>query len=134
MITLKRILKFGLVGTSGVIVGLGVITLSVEVLKINPRYAWYISTFFATLNNFLLNNYYTWSERKAKKTKEFSQKISIYYIFTVISIGINYFIYNFFLNQGFHYFIALSVAIIICAIFNFALNELVVWRKKPTDN
>jgi len=134
MIILKRILKFGLVGASGVIVGLGVITLSVEVLKINPRYAWFISTFFATLNNFLLNNYYTWSERKAKKTKEFSQKISIYYIFTAISIGINYFIYNFFLNQGFHYFIALGVAIIICAIFNFALNELVVWRKKPTDN
>jgi len=134
MIILKRILKFGLVGASGVIVGLGIITLSVEVLKINPRYAWFISTFFATLNNFLLNNYFTWSERRTKETKEFSKKITVYYIFTAFSIGLNYLIYNIVLNQGFNYFIALSTAIIICAIFNFALNELVVWRKRPADS
>lgn len=131
---IKRIFKFGLVGASGVVVGLGVITLCVEVLKINPRYAWYISTFFATLNNFLLNNYYTWSERKATRTKEFSQKITLYYIFSIISIALNYLIYNILLNKGFHYFVAIGVTIVICAVLNFALNELIVWRKRTNNN
>ena len=126
---IKRIFKFGLVGITGVIVGLGIIILSVEVLRINPRYAWYFSTFFAILNNFLLNNYYTWSERRTKRIKESSQKITLYYLFSIFSIGLNYLIYNFLLSRGFHYFVALSIAIIICAIFNFILNELVVWRK-----
>ena len=131
---IRRVFKFGLVGISGVIVGLVVITLCVEILKINPRYAWYISTFFATLNNFIFNNYYTWKERKAKKTKEFTKKITFYYIFSILSIALNYLIYNVLLNQDFHYFIALGIAIIICAIVNFILNELFIWPKKKISD
>ena len=112
------------------LIGLAVITLSVEILKINPRIAWFISTFFATLNNFLLHNYFTWSERRARRTKELTKKMALYYIFAVISIGLNYLIYTLLLNQELHYFLSLSIAIIICAIFNFILNELVVWPKK----
>lgn len=129
--SIRRFIKFGLVGISGVIVGLGIITICVEILKISPRHAWYISTFFATLNNFLLNNYFTWSDRKAREVKEFSQKIGLYYLLAAISIALNYIIYNFLLNKDLHYFIALGIAIAICAVINFALNELIVWRKKP---
>lgn len=127
---IKRLFKFGLVGISGVIIGLSVISFCVEVLKINPQSAWYISTFFAALNNFLLHNYYTWSERRAKRLKEFPQKITLYYIFSVLSIALNYLIYNILLNKDLHYFIAIGIAIIICAIINFILNELIIWPKK----
>ena len=130
---IKRVFKYGLVGISGVIVGLGIITISVEILKINPRHAWYISTFFAILNNFLLNNYFTWSDRKAIKAKEFSQKMGLYYFFTAVSLALNYVIYNFLLNKNIHYLIALGTAIAVCAFVNFALNELIVWRKRTNS-
>lgn len=131
---IKRIFKYGLVGISGAVIGLGIITICVEILKISPRHAWYISTFLAVLSNFLLNNYYTWSDRKAREAKEFSQKIGLYFLFTSISLVLNYLIYNFLLNKGLHYLIALVIAIAICAVINFSLNGLIVWRKRPADS
>ena len=130
---IKRVFKFGLVGLSGVVIGLSIITFCVEVFNINPRTAWYISTFFATLNNFFLHNYYTWKERKATGSKQFSQKISLYYFFAILSTILNYFLYNIFLDYGFHYFLSLSISIIICAVLNFAINELFVWPRKKSS-
>ena len=129
----KRIFKFGLVGLSGVVIGLAIITLCVEAFKINPRTAWYVSTFFATLNNFFWHNYFTWKERKATGSKDLGKKMFFYYLFAAVSIFLNYFIYNFFLDYGFHYFISLGISIIICAVFNFIINELFVWPKRKIN-
>jgi len=126
---IKRIFKYGLVGLSGVAVAMAIITLCVEVFKMNPRTAWYVAAFFTILNNFILNNYYTWSERKVKKQKEIVKKIVLYYIFMTLTVALNYFVYNILLNRGFHYLISITLTILICASLNFLVNELVVWSE-----
>ncbi|MFA5070499.1 MAG: GtrA family protein [Patescibacteria group bacterium] len=134
-----KVIKFGLVGLVGVVVGFAVITAEVEWFHINPRLAWYFSTFLALLSNFFLNNFWTWSERSVKKLGEFTKKIIFYYLMTALTVALNFFIYNVLLNYGWHYLLALGIAIIICAALNFAVYELIIWptslsSQKNTEN
>ncbi len=58
-----RLLRFGVVGASGVLVNLGLLTLLVEVLRWHYLAAAALSIEASVLSNYLLNRSWTWADR-----------------------------------------------------------------------
>jgi dolichol-phosphate mannosyltransferase len=125
-----RIVKFAIVGGSGVLVNMGILYLLTELFHIK----YFLSSIFAIelsiISNFLLNDLWTWSERKKKK---FYRRLIQYHI----SAGITAFLANWlllvFLTEviGIYYMISNLIGIGVGMLSNFILNDL--WTFRQTD-
>jgi dolichol-phosphate mannosyltransferase len=122
-----KILKFGIVGGSGVVVNMGLLYILTTYFNIDYK----ISSFFAIetsiITNFLLNNYWTWQDQSEKK---FSVKIMQYHI----SVGIAAILANWlllvFLTEvvGIYYMISNLIGIAVGTALNFVINDLWTFR------
>jgi dolichol-phosphate mannosyltransferase len=123
-----RILKFSVVGAAGVLINMGLLYLLTEFFHI----VYIISSIFAIelsiICNFLLNDIWTWSERKKKR---FSRRFIQYHI----SAGITAFLANWllliFLTEvvGIYYLISNLSGIGVGMLSNFILNDLWTFRQ-----
>ena len=126
----KRFTKFAIVGTAGLGIGLATIYLSVEYLKIAKTYAWFISTAVTILFNFILNNLFTWRDRKSEEVKKTSKRLGLYYIFNTISVVVNYAVYRIFLGFDVFYILAALAGVVVATGLNFFWADRFVWRAK----
>jgi len=125
-----RIIKFTVVGGIGVLVNMGILYLLTE--QFNIKY--FLSSIFAIelsiISNFLLNDFWTWSEREKKK---FSRRFIQYHI----TAGLTAFLANWlllvFLTEviGIYYMISNLIGIGVGMLSNFILNDL--WTFRQTD-
>lgn len=67
---MRRFAKFGAVGASGVVVNAGLLFLFTERIGLDYRIASLIAIESAICSNFLLNNYWTWKDRKTTRASE----------------------------------------------------------------
>lgn len=126
-----RFVKFALVGASGVVVNLGIAAIAKELGGLNEKISIAFGIGISILTNFLLNNYFTWRDLRAKSPKQWAGKVLMYYagsgIGAAIQIGVSFAAIDF---LGTHYLIA-DIAGILCAmLFNFFFSNFVVWRAK----
>ena len=85
-----RLIKFGIVGGSGVIVNQGVfMLLSLTTLGVATRSP--IAIFTAMTSNFLLNNFWTWNDRSTSRKRDFSLR----YLKFFISSGATALLFNY---------------------------------------
>lgn len=128
-ILIRRGLKFSIVGLSGVLVGLVTLYILVEFFHFNKYVAWFPAAFLSILNNFIWNNLFTWSEQKARG-REFFRKMTLFYILTFISLGLNYSVYYLLLGINLYYLYAALAGIVSATGLNFVFSNSIIWRVK----
>ena len=129
-----RLLKFGTVGSSGVVVNLAVLFVSREYLlawvtpdKLRLDLALGLAILFATVNNFTWNRLWTWRDRsRAPGGRLFTQFIQ-YASACWIGILLQ-FLLSRWLATHIHYLLASLAAIAASSIFNFLLNDRWTFR------
>lgn len=124
-----KMLKFAIVGGSGVVVNMGVLYLLTHYAKINYKISSVFAIELSIITNFLLNNYWTW---KHQQEKNFWLKMMQYHI----SVGFTAILANWlllvFLTEvvGIYYMISNLIGIAVGMMLNFVVNDLWTFRGK----
>lgn len=124
-----RILKFSIVGLSGIFVNMGALYLLSAYFHIYYIFSSIIAIEASIVSNFFLNSLWTWSDREKKS---FSQQFIQYHI----SVGITAILINWllliFLTEilGIYYLISNLIGIGAGTLFNFIINDTWTFEKK----
>jgi len=127
-----RILKFGIVGTSGVFVNQGIFILCTRQFNIDYRISSLIAIQTAITSNFLLNYFWTWNDRRLKRN---SNVFSAFLKFNASSF-ITAFVFNWitlvFLTEILHIqdWISNLAGISVAAAVNFCVSNFWVFKTK----
>lgn len=65
-----RIIKFGIIGSSGIIVNQSILYLFVEYVKLDYRISSIIAIECSIISNFFFNSIWTWGDRRVTRFKE----------------------------------------------------------------
>ncbi len=131
---MSKIIKFGLVGISGVGVNQGILWLLVEQVSLDYKIASIIAIECAIISNFMLNNLWTWQEIRCKSWGQYGTRLLKFNL----SSGITALLFNWLtlilLTEyvGIHYLIANIMGIVCAAFFNFIISHY--WTFQPKDN
>lgn len=118
-----RVIKFSIVGGIGVLVNMGILYIFTEYFHI----IYLISSLFAIelsiISNFILNDFWTWGERKKKK---FYQRLIQYHITAGITAFLANWLLLIFLTEvlDIYYLISNLIGIGIGMLSNFILNDI----------
>lgn len=134
----KTVVKFGLVGSIGTLVDFFFYKLLINYFALNPASAKGFSTEFAIINNFMLNNYWTFRYRKTKT--RFWTKLGIFNLVSLGGLIMGVLIVKFLhltYGDGFITVLGRPIAynnfyffatIPFVMTWNFTVNHLVTWR------
>lgn len=129
-----RFLKFGVVGTSGIVVNQGVLYLAQEhlfhVVQDPAQLDWVglnlslgLAIFFATLNNFFWNRLWTWADRVQSQHRSWLVQFGQYTLSCGVSIALQVLFTNL-LAPHVYYLYANLVSIVVTSVLNFLLNDI----------
>lgn len=127
-----RILKFSVVGVSGVLVNMGILFILTEYFHILYLISSIIAIEMSIISNFLLNDIWTWRDRTKKK---FIYRFVQYHI----SVGITAVLVNwgilFILTEVFdvYYLISNLIGIGVGTLSNYIINDLWTFRTKKVE-
>jgi len=125
----SRILKFSLVGASGVVVNMGLLYVLTELALLHYMFSSIVAIETSIMSNFLLNNLWTWRDRK---TDAFLYRLLKYHL----SAGFTGILANWLLLFvftevfGVYYLISNIIGIGFGMTWNFLLNDLWTFRAK----
>jgi dolichol-phosphate mannosyltransferase len=126
----SRLWKFLLVGASGVLVNMAVFWLFVHPLSVHVLYAGVVAGLVSTFTNFLLNNRFTWADRRAGSVGAFAQRLGKYYTAT----GGGYIVYLGLLwgltHMGLAKMLANLVAVGLGGLFNYVMHNVWTWSDR----
>lgn len=136
----KTLVKFSLVGVVGTLVDFFFYKMFINYLSLNPATAKGFSTEIAILNNFVMNNYWTFRYRKTKTN--IWQKLGIFNLVSLGGLVIGVLIVKFlhinygdgFINlfgrpiayNNFYFFATIPPVML----WNFTVNHLITWRNQ----
>ena len=124
----QRIVKFGLVGATGVLVNSAVLYAGHTLLGLPLLLASAIAVEVAVVNNFTLNNLWTFGQRSFK----FGRLVQFNLVSLggmAITTGVLVGLVNLY---AIHYLIANLIAIGLATTWNYVLNSLWTWRSAPS--
>ncbi len=126
----SRLWKFLLVGASGVGVNMGTFWLLVGPLRAYYLHAGIVAGLVSTFTNFLLNNAYTWADRRDGALTTFLQRMGKYYMAT----WLGYLVYLGFLwgltRLGLLPMVSNFLAIGLGGLLNFVVHNFWTWRQR----
>lgn len=130
---LIRFLKFIGVGLSGIVVNQGVLTLVTLFTNWNKNIAVIPGIEVSIISNFLLNDYFTFADRRTGKRKSFIGRILKFNLVCLAGAGINLGIYSLILGlSGVDNLavrlIANLIGIIVAFVWNYILSLVWTWR------
>ena len=122
---LSKLLKFGIVGCSGMIIDFGTTYLCKEILKINKFISNGIGFILAATSNYFLNRNWTFNSQSEDIGTQYVQ----FMIVSAIGIGINS-IVLYILNEKlkWNFYFSKLIAIAITTIWNFFANLLFTFK------
>lgn len=124
-----RFYKFCIVGSTGVVVNLGIIYSLVEYAHFGYTLAWVYAVLASIASNFYLHSIFTYSDhRLVGRTVTFT-KFSQFLFSSLVAIIVNYSIYRGLMLAGVEYLVADLLGIIAGTGINFALAQNLVWKK-----
>ncbi len=129
LVTTPRILKFGLVGLSGVLVNMGVLYFLTEELSVYYLVSSVIAIECSIVSNFALNNLWTWRDREAGRL--FHRAIRYH-----VAAGLTAFLVNWLLLllltevAGINYLVSNAIGIGCGIVSNFLLNDLWTFKSR----
>lgn len=127
----KRMAKFGFVGLSGVLVNVGFLYLFTEYVGLYYITASVVAIELSILNNFLLNDYWTFRLRNEvdsfthNRLQRFFSFQCISFVGVIINIGILYTLTEIF---GIYYLVSNLIGILIVFFWNYLINSHVTWK------
>jgi dolichol-phosphate mannosyltransferase len=124
----ERIIKFGLVGLSGVVVNTVILGVLTELAQLNYKWSSLIAIQIAIISNFIFNDKWTFVDRKKQSlTKRFLSFESISIIGAVINWALLIACTEL---LGIHYLISNLIGILIAFIWNYIANNKLTWNNK----
>jgi len=125
-----RFVRFGAVGFSGTVVNLGVLYLGQEILfasmtpdSLRLNVSLSLAIFCATVNNFIWNRAWTWSDRVEARHKHIIVQLGQYFVASWFSIVLQ-FVMTRVLAIYIHYMVANVLAIVAAAVVGYLINDL----------
>ena len=126
----ENVIKFGIVGISGIVVNLGVLYLLVQYLQTNDLLASGIAIELSILNNFIWNDLWTFHAVENRKYSNRWYRLAAFNVVSaggvVINLGIFYLLTRWF---AVYYLLAQFVGILIAFTWNFLINRNLTWKK-----
>ncbi len=124
------LIKFGIVGSSGIIVNNGILWLLVEHFDAAVTFASPAAIAVAVFNNFTWNNIFTWHERRDNYRYSYFHRLWKYYLSNSIGALINYGVLNaLFYLFDVNYIIANLAGIFLGMVSNFVLSDKWVFKE-----
>jgi len=125
----KRFLRFCAVGASGVLVNEGILWLLTEGFGLFYLYAAIVSIEASIISNFILNNRWTFSDRRVANGSAFT-RFSKYNLTCLIGVGLNLSILWLLTEiSGMHYLISNLFGIAVAVIWNYSASVRWVWMR-----
>ncbi|MBN2280431.1 MAG: GtrA family protein [Candidatus Marinimicrobia bacterium] len=118
--------KFSLVGIFGILINQGCLMVLYQCLHIDLKYASLAAIELSIIFNFLLNNFWTWSQ--GLSTGLF-QRFMKYHLVTIVSGSLNYAVLLLLTTAGVNYFPANLLGIGLGMMINFTLNHNWTFKK-----
>ncbi len=126
---LLRFIKFGLVGTSGIFVNMGLLWLLVESTGLMYLIAAAISIETSIISNFLLNNFFTFGDRRSTTFKSTLACLLKFNITSLAGLTINMSILWLLTDViGIYYLISNLCGIAAAALWNYVLSTGWTWK------
>lgn len=127
-----RFIKFCLVGLSGVLVNEGLLWMLTEGLGLYYVISAAIAIETAILTNFILNDIWTFRDRRSPGIKSVLRRALKFNLVSVAGLGINMALLLTFTEVlGISYLISNLIGIAGATAWNFTINTLWTWRAKP---
>jgi dolichol-phosphate mannosyltransferase len=128
----RKILRFGVVGCSGIVVNIGLLWILTTFAGIPDLVSLAIAIELSIVNNFLWNEHWTFGGGEAHRLGDVRHR---FVSFQAVSIGgalINWFLY-FLLTRwaGVYWLLANLVAILVAFAWNYLVNRNLTWRRGP---
>lgn len=122
---LSKLLKFGIVGCSGMIIDFGATYLCKEILKINKFLSNGIGFILAATSNYFINRIWTFNSQTEDIGIQYAQFMTV----SVIGLGINSLIL-YLLNEKlkWNFYFSKVIAIAVTTIWNFFANLLFTFK------
>ena len=128
-------LKFGIVGISGVFINSGLLIIFTELLKVDYRISSLTAIEVSILNNFLWNSKWTWKDNKTYGYKNGIQRLLKFHTSCIITAFFINFGLLVILTELFHipYWFSNIVGIAIGSIINYFVSHSWVFRGEETN-
>jgi len=123
-----RFISFVTIGFSGVFVHLLVLGILHKILNIQFIYAQALATLVAMTSNFILNNHFTYQDKKLQG-KQFIRGLFSFYIACSIGAVINVALAELLYELSFFWWLAGMLGAIAGAVWNYALTATFTWSK-----
>ena len=125
-VLILKILKFAVVGFSGMLIDFGVTWLLKEKAKVNKYLANSTGFMLAASSNYLWNRLWTFESHNEQVTREYFSFILI----SLLGLGINNLvIYLLTKKMRMNFYLAKLFAIVVVTIWNFSMNFLITFSK-----
>jgi dolichol-phosphate mannosyltransferase len=125
---LARFLKFIGVGLSGTIVNIGVLRL----VDIFTNWSGYVALIpgieVSIITNFLLNDYFTFADRRTGKARSFLARLGKYNLVSLSGAAINYTIAAILISIGLNIYLSDFIGIIVAFLWNYLFSTLWTWK------
>jgi len=126
---LARFIKFCLVGASGVLVNIGLLALLTEVAGLFYILSATIGIEVSIITNFLLNNYFTFADRRHGQRSLFNRLLR-FNLVSLAGVGINLGILGLFTEVwGVFYIVSNLIGIVAATIWNYLVNNWWTWKQ-----
>jgi dolichol-phosphate mannosyltransferase len=125
---LMRILKFVAVGITGTAVNLGVLKLVTTFTAWNDKVQLIPGIEVSIIANFLLNDFFTFADRRTGKTSSFFGRMAKYNLLAFAGAFINWGVAALMVNAGINIFLSEFVGIIITFIWNYFFSTIWAWK------
>jgi dolichol-phosphate mannosyltransferase len=126
---LVRFFKFCLVGLSGVFVNQGILWILTEFAGLPYQASAVVSIEASIISNFVLNDFFTFPQRRAPGTKPFFNRLWKFNVVSLIGAAINYGILMLLTEVAhLHYLVSNLIGIIVATLWNYLVNTSWTWR------
>ena len=124
-----RFILFVLVGGLGLVVHLAVLWTGLKILSLEFSLAQSLAVFTAMTVNFIINNIFTYSDKKLKGLG-FIKGLLSFYLACSIGAFINIRVAGFLFEHGIHWWLAGILGAVIGAVWNYAITSTFTWKNK----
>ncbi|HEV8339210.1 MAG TPA: GtrA family protein [bacterium] len=127
----RRPARFVLVGASGFGVNLVVFWLATRVLVLPTLWAGVAAWAMSTGSNFLLNDVFTWGDRRRTAAIQWGGRLLRYYLTTLAGMVLYLVLLAGLVRMGMLDLLANIIAVGISGALNFLLHNAWTWRRQP---
>jgi dolichol-phosphate mannosyltransferase len=125
---IKRFLKFIGVGLSGTLVNLGVLRIATAFTTWNPRAQLVPGIEISIITNFLLNDFFTFADRRSGRTGPFFRRLVKYNVLALAGAVINWGVASLLVHLGVNIFLSDFIGIVVAFLWNYFLSTTWAWR------